>query len=270
MAKIGAQLKAAREGRGETLSEAAQATRIKVQQLEGMEQDDFSTIPAPTYIKGFIRLYARHLALDPEELVQCYLEEASAEEASPPLGLQVQVLEQPDEPPEEVQVAPAEPVSDPAPPPEAPSPGDQGDLFSAPAASGTGSEPVKPPAKAEAVVSDKPVAAPRPATPAAAPVAATPRGPGGLPGVAPGTPRLTAAGTQDEPPRPLAEVLPVFVKTGAVLIIVLIGFFVVRSCRGEDPDDGPGIGEDVSPVVSGAPLVDGPVLIEAPGEPFVD
>ena len=38
-----------------------------------MEADNFSVMPAPTYAKGFIRLYAEYLGLDPAPLVQEYL-----------------------------------------------------------------------------------------------------------------------------------------------------------------------------------------------------
>lgn len=68
----GAALKAAREGKGVTPAEAAEATRIKVQIIEAIERDDFSRIAAPTYAKGFIRLYAEFLGLDPEPLLNAY------------------------------------------------------------------------------------------------------------------------------------------------------------------------------------------------------
>ncbi len=74
MATLGEQLKAARKAKKVTESEAGAATRVLRQIIVAMENDDFSEMPAPTYAKGFIRLYAEYLGLDPEPLVAEYLE----------------------------------------------------------------------------------------------------------------------------------------------------------------------------------------------------
>lgn len=74
MATLGEHLKAARKAKGVTESEAGAATRILRRIITAMENDDFSEMPAPTYAKGFIRLYADYLGLDPEPLVQEYME----------------------------------------------------------------------------------------------------------------------------------------------------------------------------------------------------
>jgi len=82
METIGQQLKQARETKKLTLSEAAARTQIKTQQLEALEQDDFSAMPAPIYTKGFIKLYAKTLGLDGAALVEQF--NASQAEASQP------------------------------------------------------------------------------------------------------------------------------------------------------------------------------------------
>jgi len=74
METLGQKLRAAREKKRITLSKAAASTRIKIQNLEMMENDDFSKVPAPTYAKGFIRIYATFLGLDPAPLVQEYVD----------------------------------------------------------------------------------------------------------------------------------------------------------------------------------------------------
>lgn len=71
----GAALKAAREAKGATPGAVAEATRIKVQIIEAIERDDYSGIAAPTYAKGFIKLYAEHLGLDVEPLLHAYTEQ---------------------------------------------------------------------------------------------------------------------------------------------------------------------------------------------------
>lgn len=72
MESIGTQLREAREGKGITISDAASATRIKYQHIEAMERDDFSTIAAAAYARGFIKIYAEYLDLEPSALLELY------------------------------------------------------------------------------------------------------------------------------------------------------------------------------------------------------
>ncbi len=73
MATLGQQFKTAREAKGVTEAEAGAATRTLTKVILAMEADDFSIMPAPTYAKGFIRLYAEYLDLESEPLVEEYL-----------------------------------------------------------------------------------------------------------------------------------------------------------------------------------------------------
>ncbi len=73
MSTLGEQLKTAREAKGVSEKEAGSAIRILTKLILAMEADDFSVMAAPTYAKGFIRLYATYLGLAPEPLVQEYL-----------------------------------------------------------------------------------------------------------------------------------------------------------------------------------------------------
>lgn len=77
MATLGQQLKAAREAKGIREQDAGAATNILTKTILAMEADDFSGIAAPAYAKGFIRLYAAFLGLDPDPLIQEYLEKNS-------------------------------------------------------------------------------------------------------------------------------------------------------------------------------------------------
>ncbi len=83
MDTLGAKFKAARLKRKLTASEAAKGTRIKIQHIEAMERDDFSAIPAVTYAKGFIRIYADYLELDSGPLVDEYMERHAPKEKAP-------------------------------------------------------------------------------------------------------------------------------------------------------------------------------------------
>jgi len=75
MDTVGEQFRRARESRGASLSEAAAATRIKFQQIEAMEQDDFSKMAAAAYAKGFIKIYAEFLHLPARPLIDQYTEQ---------------------------------------------------------------------------------------------------------------------------------------------------------------------------------------------------
>lgn len=70
----GATLRAAREKRKLSQADVAAATRIKVHVVAAIENNDFSGIAAPLYGKGFIKLYAEFVGLDPDPLIRDYLE----------------------------------------------------------------------------------------------------------------------------------------------------------------------------------------------------
>lgn len=66
---VAAVLRAAREERGETLDEVARVTRIGKNYLAAIEAGDLGKLPSQAYTRGFIRLYAAHLALSPEMIL---------------------------------------------------------------------------------------------------------------------------------------------------------------------------------------------------------
>ena len=74
METLGQQFKTARERKKVSTSQAAAALRMKVQQLEALERDDFTKMPAPVYARGFIRLYAQYLELEAGPLLQEYMD----------------------------------------------------------------------------------------------------------------------------------------------------------------------------------------------------
>jgi len=70
---LGDQLQQARKQRRMTTSEVAAATRMMIQIVEDLEREDFSRIAAPVYGKGFIKLYAEQVGLDPKPLIDEYI-----------------------------------------------------------------------------------------------------------------------------------------------------------------------------------------------------
>lgn len=71
---LGEILRKARLAKKETTSQVASATQMMTQIVEDLEQEDFSKIAAPIYGKGFIKMYARHVGLDPKPLVDEYVD----------------------------------------------------------------------------------------------------------------------------------------------------------------------------------------------------
>lgn len=69
---LGERLRAAREARGLSLSDVADQIRIRTVYLSAIEDENWSMIGAPVYIRGFIRTYARFVGLDPEEAVAAF------------------------------------------------------------------------------------------------------------------------------------------------------------------------------------------------------
>lgn len=66
---VGAALKAAREQAGMSLGEVAERLKLSVRQLDAIEKDDFQQLPGATFVRGFVRNYARFLKVDSEPLM---------------------------------------------------------------------------------------------------------------------------------------------------------------------------------------------------------
>ena len=65
----GAQLREARELRGGSVGEVAFALKLSARQVVALESDDFAALPGMPFVRGFLRNYARYLALDPAPLL---------------------------------------------------------------------------------------------------------------------------------------------------------------------------------------------------------
>lgn len=70
MQTIGQRLKAAREEKGLTLDRIFEATRIRVNYLRALEDDDLSVMPSPVQARGYLRNYAEYLGLDIDRLLE--------------------------------------------------------------------------------------------------------------------------------------------------------------------------------------------------------
>src|SRR6476646_8431534 len=67
---FGAKLRDARERRGISLRQIANATKISVAALEALERDDISRLPGGIFSRAFVRSYASEVGLEPETRIQ--------------------------------------------------------------------------------------------------------------------------------------------------------------------------------------------------------
>jgi len=74
--KPGEQLRKARESKGFSVEDVVAQIRLERKLLEAVENDDYAKLPAPGYVRGYIRTYARFLGLDPAPLVEAFNREA--------------------------------------------------------------------------------------------------------------------------------------------------------------------------------------------------
>jgi cytoskeleton protein RodZ len=79
---VGPVLQEARRAKGVTLEQAAAATRIRVRSLAALEADRVAELPAPVYVRGYLRTYAAYLEIDAEPLVEAYEERVGRSERS--------------------------------------------------------------------------------------------------------------------------------------------------------------------------------------------
>jgi cytoskeleton protein RodZ len=69
-ASAGAQLRAYRESAQLTVDDVAHHLKLARRQVLAIENDEFDALPGPTFVRGFIRNYARLLRVDPAPLLE--------------------------------------------------------------------------------------------------------------------------------------------------------------------------------------------------------
>ncbi|MBI5492962.1 MAG: helix-turn-helix domain-containing protein [Deltaproteobacteria bacterium] len=81
----GENLKRERERRGVTLKQMHEATKVQTKHLEALEADDYSSLPHPAFVRGFIKSYCKVLGLDDTDALLRY--EMYLRENAPPSGV---------------------------------------------------------------------------------------------------------------------------------------------------------------------------------------
>ncbi|CAB1369955.1 RodZ domain-containing protein [Denitratisoma oestradiolicum] len=65
----GARLRQAREGMGMGIDDVAQILKFSHRQIEALERDDYQVLQGATFVRGFVRVYAKLLKLDAGDLL---------------------------------------------------------------------------------------------------------------------------------------------------------------------------------------------------------
>lgn len=79
MATFGQKLREAREEKGLRVEDVSRATRVRSCHLEALERDDFDAMPQDVFVRGFVRMYADCLQVDPDLLVAEYRRERDSQ-----------------------------------------------------------------------------------------------------------------------------------------------------------------------------------------------
>src|SRR2546423_6693308 len=87
MPEIGATLREARMRARIDVSEIEAQTKIRAKYLRALENEEWSLLPGPTFVKSFLRTYAQALGLDGKALVEEYrLSQEDAHELYEPIA----------------------------------------------------------------------------------------------------------------------------------------------------------------------------------------
>ena len=78
VAEIGGELRRARLARKLSIEDVSRATKINPSLIRAIENEDFAKLPGGLFTRGFLRAYARHVGLEPEEMVDRYRAEFEA------------------------------------------------------------------------------------------------------------------------------------------------------------------------------------------------
>jgi cytoskeletal protein RodZ len=69
MESVGQYLRKHREAKRMSIEEVSRATRVPASSVERIEADRFDELPGEVFVRGFLKSYARSLALAPEEVL---------------------------------------------------------------------------------------------------------------------------------------------------------------------------------------------------------
>ncbi|KUO74652.1 MAG: XRE family transcriptional regulator [Desulfosporosinus sp. BRH_c37] len=79
MAGEGQMLQAAREEKQWSFTYTEEITKIRVRYIHALEEEKYEILPGTTYVKGYLRTYAKHLGLNSDEIIALYNSSATPE-----------------------------------------------------------------------------------------------------------------------------------------------------------------------------------------------
>lgn len=77
MATVGDTLSTERRRQGKSVADVVEATKIRTRMIDALEHGDWSSLPSPAYVKGYIQSYARYLEIPAEPLLEQYRAETA-------------------------------------------------------------------------------------------------------------------------------------------------------------------------------------------------
>lgn len=81
--KPGQRLKKARELRGLSVDQVISDLRLTRRIVEGIEADDYSSLPEPAFVRGYMRRYAQLVKLSPDDIAARFDESYAVDTATP-------------------------------------------------------------------------------------------------------------------------------------------------------------------------------------------
>ena len=89
----GSLLRHARERKGLEVKDIAHRLNLQQETIQALEQDDVNKLPASTYVRGYLRSYAKAVDLNPELVVQVYDNDREQTEQPPEIIAEVNKTE---------------------------------------------------------------------------------------------------------------------------------------------------------------------------------
>lgn len=83
---LGSLLRKYREKKGLEIAQISEMTRLRPRYLKALEREDWDSLPAPVFVSGFIRAFARTVGLDEHEALALY-QDTSPPEPEMPVSL---------------------------------------------------------------------------------------------------------------------------------------------------------------------------------------
>ena len=107
LGEFGNQFRQARESKNLSFDDVSNVTKITSRMLQAIEDEHFDQLPGGVFNRGFIRAYAKHLGLNPDEAVNGYLACLRQAQIDSQQVWQTESLPVPEHPPAAVEIAPA-------------------------------------------------------------------------------------------------------------------------------------------------------------------